>query len=50
VTSYIGDWAHSKEMRSTALLPIALIGFGLLPPDFDTLPETVRAVAPTCRT
>jgi pimeloyl-ACP methyl ester carboxylesterase len=48
LTAYIGDWAHSKEMRSTALLPIALIGFGLLPQGLDRLPESVRAETQTC--
>ena len=31
ISEYVGSWAHSTEMRSTALLPIALAGFGLLP-------------------
>jgi dipeptidyl aminopeptidase/acylaminoacyl peptidase len=31
VTARVGSWAHSREMRSTAQLPIALCGLGLLP-------------------
>ena len=31
ISEYVGSWAHSHEMRSTQLLPIALAGFGLLP-------------------
>jgi pimeloyl-ACP methyl ester carboxylesterase len=42
LTDYVGTWAHSHEMRSTALLPIALVGFNLLAPSADTLPDTVR--------
>jgi poly(3-hydroxybutyrate) depolymerase len=39
--AYVGRWAHSTEMRSTALLPLALIDFGLLPQGFMTCPPTV---------
>jgi pimeloyl-ACP methyl ester carboxylesterase len=42
VSAYVGDWAHSTEMRASALLPIALAGFGLLPADAKTLPSSVR--------
>jgi poly(3-hydroxybutyrate) depolymerase len=31
VEAFVGRWAHSREMRSTDLLPVALRGFGLLP-------------------
>jgi len=31
VEAYVGRWAHSHEMRSTELLPVALRGLGLLP-------------------
>ena len=31
ISEYVGSWAHSTEMRYTALLPIALAGFDLLP-------------------
>ncbi len=48
VSTYVGDWAHSKEMRASALLPIALIGFGLLPRDTKALPTSVRH-EPTAR-
>ena len=42
VTAYIGRWAHSTEMRASALLPIALDGFGLLPGKIKALPASVR--------
>jgi pimeloyl-ACP methyl ester carboxylesterase len=42
LADYVGTWAHSHEMRSTALLPIALVGFRLLAPGAGTLPDTVR--------
>jgi pimeloyl-ACP methyl ester carboxylesterase len=42
VTAYVGSWAHSKEMRASELLPIALSGFGLLPADSKKLPSSVR--------
>ena len=42
VSAYVGDWAHSTEMRASALLPIVLSGFGLLPHDVKSLPKTVR--------
>jgi len=42
VTAFVGSWAHSKEMRATELLPIALNGFGLLPADVKELPRSVR--------
>jgi pimeloyl-ACP methyl ester carboxylesterase len=42
ITAYKGGWKHSSEMRYTALLPIALAGFDLLPDDFKQLPKTVR--------
>jgi poly(3-hydroxybutyrate) depolymerase len=49
ISAYVGDWAHSKEMRASALLPIALRGFGLLPRDVEALPQSVRHVpAPNC--
>ena len=42
VSAYVGDWAHSTEMRASALLPIALSGFGLLPDGIKALPASVR--------
>jgi hypothetical protein len=45
VSEYTGAWEHSKEMRSDQLLPIALVGFDLLPVGFKTLPSSVRHVA-----
>ena len=42
VAAYVGTWAHSKEMRASELLPIALSGFGLLPAGVKELPKSVR--------
>jgi pimeloyl-ACP methyl ester carboxylesterase len=42
VSAYVGDWAHSREMRASELLPVALAGFGLLPEGSKDLPSTVR--------
>jgi len=42
VSAYVGSWAHSKEMRASELLPIALSGFGLLPAGVKDLPSAVR--------
>jgi pimeloyl-ACP methyl ester carboxylesterase len=44
ITTYRGSWAHSKEMRSYRLLPLALSDFGLLPQGFKHLPASVRRV------
>jgi dipeptidyl aminopeptidase/acylaminoacyl peptidase len=41
VKAYVGDWRHSTEMRSTSLLPLALIEFGLLPQGSMQVPATV---------
>lgn len=43
--AYSGRWAHSKEMRATALLPLALSDFGLLPRHFKRVPRSVHRVA-----
>jgi pimeloyl-ACP methyl ester carboxylesterase len=49
VSAYVGRWAHSTEMRASALLPIALSRFGLLPTNVKALPGSVRhAPAPAC--
>ena len=49
VSGYVGRWAHSKEMRASALLPIALSRFGLLPAKVKALPGSVRHMpAPAC--
>ena len=49
VAEYVGRWAHSHEMRASALLPIALAGFGLLPADTRQLPRSVQYdPAPSC--
>ena len=49
VSAYVGDWAHSTEMRASALLPIVLSGFGLLPRATTLLPASVRHdPAPHC--
>jgi poly(3-hydroxybutyrate) depolymerase len=42
VSAYAGRWAHSKEMRASQLLPIALAGFNLLPWNFKVLPRSIR--------
>ena len=49
VSAYVGDWAHSHEMRADALLPIALHEFGLLTRTATKLPQSVRHhAAPAC--
>jgi pimeloyl-ACP methyl ester carboxylesterase len=40
ISEYVGSWAHSTEMRYTALLPVALAGFGLMPAQPGALPTT----------
>jgi poly(3-hydroxybutyrate) depolymerase len=42
VEAFVGKWAHSKEMRATALLPVALERFGLLPKNTKPCPAGVR--------
>ena len=44
VKAYVGSWRHSSEMRSTALLPIALEDFGLLPHGSKPCPPVVQRV------
>src|SRR6266545_5143998 len=44
VKAYVGYWRHSSEMRSTSLLPLALIDFGLLPRSFQECPAAVQQV------
>jgi pimeloyl-ACP methyl ester carboxylesterase len=41
VSAYVGGWAHSAEMKADALLPVALAGIGLLPPQ-GPLPSDVQ--------
>ena len=49
VSAYEGRWKHSSEMRATALLPIALAGFDLLPDGTKALPQSVHYTpAPSC--
>jgi poly(3-hydroxybutyrate) depolymerase len=49
VSGVAGRWEHSKEMRSTSLLPIALLGFGLLPRQLELHPRNVQYLpAPSC--
>jgi len=49
VSAYKGRWQHSTEMRASALLPIALAGFGLMPRGLKSLPSSVRHhAAPVC--
>lgn len=40
VSAYVGRWPHSKEMKASQLLPIALHELGLLP-STKTLPRSV---------
>ena len=40
--AYVGQLAHSTEMRSTALLPLALSRFGLLPSSLADRPADVQ--------
>jgi poly(3-hydroxybutyrate) depolymerase len=42
IEAYIGRWAHSHEMRATALLPLALRRFGLLPSSHAATPAGVE--------
>jgi pimeloyl-ACP methyl ester carboxylesterase len=42
VAAIAGTWQHSREMRATELLPVALSAFGLLPPTMRSLPATAR--------
>lgn len=49
VSTYAGDWEHSKEMKADALLPFALKELGLLPTDAQELPTSVHhQAAPSC--
>lgn len=42
--AYSGRWEHSKEMRASALLPLALQDFGLLPRGSKAVPSSVRRI------
>ena len=42
IEAYVGQWAHSTEMRSTALLPLALSRFGLLSSSLADRPADVQ--------
>ena len=42
VSAYAGRWPHSKEMKASELLPIALADFGLMPRGTKKLPSSVR--------
>jgi pimeloyl-ACP methyl ester carboxylesterase len=39
IVEYAGTWRHSQAMWAGSLLPVALAGFGLLPPDFPGIPD-----------
>jgi poly(3-hydroxybutyrate) depolymerase len=41
LSAYIGRWPHSKEMKASQLLPIALRKLGLLPASTKRLPSSV---------
>jgi pimeloyl-ACP methyl ester carboxylesterase len=42
ISAYTGRWPHSKEMKASQLLPIALKELGLLPQSVKKLPKSVR--------
>jgi pimeloyl-ACP methyl ester carboxylesterase len=44
LTAYVGAWPHSREMRASQLLPIALKQLGLLPTCTKRLPNSVQVV------
>ena len=48
VSAYRGVWAHSHEMRSSELLPVALAGFGLLGHAPKLPPTVAYTAAPAC--
>jgi poly(3-hydroxybutyrate) depolymerase len=49
VVAVSGRWEHSREMRASELLPVALSRFGLLPAGYKTLPHSVHlGDAPDC--
>ncbi|MGZ4353735.1 MAG: alpha/beta hydrolase family protein [Gaiellaceae bacterium] len=49
VVAYAGRWEHSREMRASELLPVALSRFGLLPAGYKHLPRSVHVGdAPGC--
>jgi dipeptidyl aminopeptidase/acylaminoacyl peptidase len=39
VSGFVGHWPHSREMRSDALLPLALARFGLVPRNLGRVPS-----------
>jgi pimeloyl-ACP methyl ester carboxylesterase len=39
LVEYAGTWRHSQAMWAGSLLPVALAGFGLLPPSFPGIPD-----------
>jgi pimeloyl-ACP methyl ester carboxylesterase len=45
VTEYQGFWRHSHEMTAASRLPLALVQFGLLPPDDAIRPVGLHYVA-----
>jgi poly(3-hydroxybutyrate) depolymerase len=46
VSAYRGTWAHSHELRASALLPVVLREFGLLDGPQPRLPASVEHFAP----
>jgi len=44
LSGYVGHWRHSREMRSTELLPVALHQLGLLPTLGKQLPRSVQVL------
>jgi pimeloyl-ACP methyl ester carboxylesterase len=44
VSGFVGHWPHSREMRSDALLPLALARFRLVPRNLGRVPSQVQTV------
>jgi hypothetical protein len=44
VSGFVGHWPHSHEMRSDALLPLALARFRLVPRNLGRVPSQVQTV------
>jgi hypothetical protein len=48
VSAYVGFWAHSREMRASSVLPLALADLGLL--DSDVPSATPMNIVPSPQT
>jgi hypothetical protein len=48
VTQYVGEWAHSKEFRASARLPLALVELGLIRlRESVPTPDRIQRIAPS---